>query len=165
MEIQVEALFTHDENGRLQYVNEPERSPAPRFFLGRTKKGSIWRFRYDLPEDVVSKLDDLLSSEPIPTNLLENPINFEAFKNVLQAHTEIQQVWMGPAYRFPDDIRCPTNAVRVTKENAELLRFGFTDYDSWVRVESALYSCSREWKSSVFLLQCTHFPTGRRGRG
>lgn len=127
IEIQVETLFIYDENRRLQYLNEPEKSPAPRFFLGLTKKGNIWRFRYDLPEKVISMLDELASSEPIPADLWKKPINFEAFRDVLQAHQEIQKVWLGPAYRFPEDIKRPTNVVRVTQENAELLRFGFAD--------------------------------------
>lgn len=127
IEIQVETLFIHDEKGRLQHINNPEKSPAPRFFLGLTKEGNIWRFRYDLPEDVISMLDELATSEPIPTDLRKKPMNFEAFRDVLRAHREIQKVWLGPAYRFPDNIKRPTNVVRVAQENAELLRFGFAD--------------------------------------
>ena len=48
MRIQAEALFTHDLNGRLSRVNEPNGARAPRFFLGRTAQGRVWRFRDDL---------------------------------------------------------------------------------------------------------------------
>lgn len=43
MKIQVEVLFTQDENGHLQRINEPtgDVEPAPRFFFGYTNEGSI----------------------------------------------------------------------------------------------------------------------------
>ena len=89
--MQVEALFTTDANGRLRGINDPdgEIGPAPRFFFGHTKEGSICRFRYDLPENVVTP------------------------------------VWVGPAYRFPDRIEPPANVVRLSCENAGLLRGNF----------------------------------------
>jgi RimJ/RimL family protein N-acetyltransferase len=34
---------------------------------------------------------------------------------------------MGPAYRVPVEPRPPAHVVRITHENAELLRFGFAD--------------------------------------
>jgi hypothetical protein len=126
MDVQVQTLFCHDENGRIRYVNEPGQSPpAPRFFLGQTKHGNIWRFRYNLPEDVVCQLNDLASSEPITADLRGKPIHFEYFRNVLQAHSAIQQVWIGPAYRFPDDLKPSKNVTRINRANAELLRSGF----------------------------------------
>ncbi|MBI4532085.1 MAG: GNAT family N-acetyltransferase [Candidatus Latescibacteria bacterium] len=129
MAIHVETLFTHDDERRLQHVNDVHRSSAPRFFLGRTTGGNLYRFRHDLPEDIVRELEDLATSEPIPLNLREPPINGEAFRDILQAHGETQQVWMGPAYCFPDNITIQplTNVVEITSDNAEVLREGFPD--------------------------------------
>jgi len=39
LDMQVEALFTHDADGRIVAVNEPAGGPAPRFFFGRTRGG------------------------------------------------------------------------------------------------------------------------------
>ena len=127
IKVHVETLFSHDESGRIRSVNEPGRSPVPRFFLGRTKHGNIWRFRYDLPEDVVRQFDALASSEPVTDDLRGRPINFERFKDTLEAHAEIQRVWMGPAYQFPNDLKFSEDVVRITKANAELLRCDFGD--------------------------------------
>ncbi len=127
MEIHVETLFTHDDGGRLVSINEPGGDPAPRFFIGMTKDANVLRFRYDLPNNVVSRLLDLCSQEPIPTNLREKPNNFEAFREVLKAHVEIERVWTGPAYRIPNQTEAPSNVVRITAENSELLSFGFRD--------------------------------------
>lgn len=54
IELQIATLFVCDPNGRLQFIREPgyaawERDPAPRFWMGRTRAGNIWRFRHNLP--------------------------------------------------------------------------------------------------------------------
>ena len=57
MKIQVEVLFTQDENGYLRYINEPngDAKPAPRFFFGNTNEGSICRFRSTSWDNVASQ--------------------------------------------------------------------------------------------------------------
>ena len=51
MDLGVDALFTHDPDGSIRQVNEPDGELAPRFFFGYTVEGSLWRFRYDLHPD------------------------------------------------------------------------------------------------------------------
>jgi hypothetical protein len=71
MNIHVRALFTHDGNSRLLFVNEPDNavSPAPRLFLGRTRgeEGNVWRFGANLPDKLCEELDALCADEP-PVN-------------------------------------------------------------------------------------------------
>ena len=127
MKIQVEALFTSDGSGRLRGINEPggEVRPAPRFFFGNTKEGSICRFRYDLPEIVVARLREFASAEPMLMNSQKFPRCHRQFSDILQSHALIEGVWVGPAYRFPDHIEPPTNVVRLSRENAGLLKGDF----------------------------------------
>ena len=127
MKIQVEALFTSDGNGRLRGINDPdgEIGPAPRFFFGHTKEGSICRFRYDLPESVVTPLKEVAAAEPMLMDSQKFPRGHSQFKDILQSHAPIEQVWVGPAYRFPDRIEPPANVVRLSCENAGLLRGNF----------------------------------------
>jgi hypothetical protein len=129
MELHVATLFTHNKDRRLQHINDVTRAPAPRFFFGCTPGGNLWRFRHDLPENIIRELEGLALSEPISLNLREPPINGAAFMEILQAHGEIQQVWMGPAYCFPDTITIEpsTNVVEMTPDNAELLQDSFPD--------------------------------------
>ena len=138
MEIHVEALFTHDEHGQLRYVNEPNGARAPRFFWGRTNDGSIWRFRSDLPKELASKLKALCLPEPVATDLRESPAHLAACTDILRAHAEIAQVWMGPAYRLPDRIGWPTNVTSITKQNTDLLRDFFAD---WVPAVGSIQPC------------------------
>ena len=127
MKIQVEALFTADGNGRLRGINEPdgEIGPAPRFFFGHTKEGSICRFRYDLPEKVVTRLKEVADDEPILMDSQKFPRCHSQFKDILQSHAPIERMCVGPAYRFPDRIEPPANVVRLSCENAGLLKGDF----------------------------------------
>jgi len=127
MAIRAEALFVHDPNGRIRRINEPDPPAAPHFFLGRTRDGHIWRCRYDLPDTLAARLAELAAAEPVNAALPGEALNFEAFQAVLQAQAELQEVWQGPAYCFPDPIERPAKVVMITAANAELLRFGFAD--------------------------------------
>ena len=127
MEIHVEALFTSDGNGRLRGINDPggDLEPAPRFFFGQTREGSICRFRHDLSENVVTPLKEAAAGEPMLMDSRKFPKGHSLFQDILQSHAPIERVWAGPAYRFPDRIDPPANAVRLSGGNAGLLRGNF----------------------------------------
>ena len=129
MKIQVEVLFTQDENGCLQHINEPtgDTKIAPRFFFGNTNEGSICRFRHDLPNNIVRQLKEVAATEPMLMNSLKIPSIHGQFKEILQSHAPIERVWVGPAYRFPEQIAPPTNVVRLSRANADLLKGDFAE--------------------------------------
>ncbi|MCE2412379.1 GNAT family N-acetyltransferase [Candidatus Poribacteria bacterium] len=129
MKIQVEALFTQDENGHLQRINEPsgDGKPAPRFFFGYTNESSICRFRHDLPDPVVAQLKVVAATEAISMSSQKIPRRHRQFEDILRSHAPIERVWIGPAYRFPEHIAPPTRTVRLSRENAELLNGDFTE--------------------------------------
>ena len=129
MKIQVEVLFTQDENGRLRHINEPIRGaePAPCFFFGYTNEGLICKFRHDLPDNVVAHLKEVAVAEPMPMNSQKIPRNRRQFEDILQSHAPIKGVWVGPAYRFPEHITPPTNVVHLSRDNAELLKGDFAE--------------------------------------
>ena len=129
MKIQVEVLFTQDENGCLQYINEPigDTKIAPRFFFGNTNEGPICRFRHDLPDNVVTQLKEVAATKPMPMNSQKIPSIHGQFKEILQSHALIERVWIGPAYRFPEQIAPPTNVVRLSRANADLLKGDFAE--------------------------------------
>ena len=129
MEIQVEVLFTQDKNGCLQRINEPigAAEPAPRFFFGYTNEGSICRFRHDLPDNIVTQLKEVAAAEPMSLNSQKIPSGHRQFEDILQSHAPIEQVWVGPAYRFPEQIASLTNVVRLSRARAGLLKGDFTE--------------------------------------
>lgn len=130
MTIQADTLFTHNEQGRMTFVNEPVKPAkhlAPRLFLGVTKMGLIYRFRDDLPISVCDQLEKLILSEPTLVNLCQHPASFKKIESVLHAHAPIQEIEIGPAFQFPPPFNQVPEIVKVDKHNAELLSFGFSD--------------------------------------
>ncbi|MFN2201122.1 MAG: GNAT family N-acetyltransferase [Caldilineaceae bacterium] len=125
MRFHVEALYTHDDNQRLRRTNEPGGGPAPRFFLGRTREGSIARYRFDVPETTIRRLESLAGEEISETSVPPKPKHLDVYKEILEAHAPLQSVWMGPAYRVPVTGKLPHEGIRITNENVHLLRGGF----------------------------------------
>ena len=128
MKIQVEALFTQDEDGCLRHINEPwgDMKPAPRFFFGYTNEGSICKFRHDLPDSVVAQLKEVAAAS-MSMNFQKIPKNHRQFEDILQRHAPIDRVGVGPAYRFPEHITPPTNVIHLSNEDARLLKGDLTD--------------------------------------
>lgn len=119
MRMHVHGLFTHDARGRMVPVNEPGGAPAPRFFLGRTAEGSVWRFRHDVDDDLARELERLCRAEPAGDDFRLSPGAAETYAALL---APVQRTWAGPAYHVPRDLPASGDAVRITTANAELLR-------------------------------------------
>jgi hypothetical protein len=127
MEMQANALFTHDNDNFIYNINDLEGAPAPRFFFGRTSDGNVLRFRYDLPEVIRRKLTDLVTAEPINYNLTRNMAVLEQIKGIIQEHEEIQKIFEGPAYKLPRGFTFPSDVIKITNDNVHLLKNSF-DY-------------------------------------
>lgn len=128
---QAAALFTHDDQGRMCHINEPgyataDLYPAPRLFMGRTKQGNIWRFRYDLPSELVQTLERLCQQEPDVWHFGEPPQQAEAIRAVLNEQQEIIEAMRGPAYWIPDGLPLAANAVLISEMNKGLLEAHFS---------------------------------------
>jgi RimJ/RimL family protein N-acetyltransferase len=123
---------------------------APRFFLGRTRSGHLWRFRDDLPDSLARGLDALAAAEPVVPDLPRVPACLTQFRDLLQTHEEIQHTWVGPAYSFLDDLSPPSQVVRITEENSHLLGEEFAWLrKEWAACEPALASVIDEQVVSV----------------
>ncbi len=122
MRMHVDALFTHDARGRMLRVNEPGGKPAPRFFLGRTAHGNVWRFRHDLDEGLVRQLESLCRAEPPGDEFLPPPHGTGPYRELLDQASPVEAAWAGPAFCFPPDAGTASGAVLVTEQFADLLR-------------------------------------------
>ena len=125
MEHQINTLFCCDPDGRLRHVNELDAPLAPRFFMGRTRHGNFWRFRYDLPADTIDKLENLCKSEPLTADLANPPRNYAAIKAVIHDHAPLTREYRGPAYWISEDTQTSANVVLISESSADLLRAGF----------------------------------------
>ena len=115
MVMHIDALFTHDASGRMVRVNEPNGKPAPRFFVGRTAEGNVWRFRHDLGADVVRELEAACRSE-------RGDGAASVYEEILGRDAPVERVEAGPAYAFPAVLDAAPEAVVVTRDNADILQ-------------------------------------------
>jgi RimJ/RimL family protein N-acetyltransferase len=127
MELQTETLYRCDAAGRLRCVNEPGDPIAPRFFMGRTPGGNLWRFKHDLPDDLVLALEPLCRAEPVSADLVRLPQHYAAIRAALDAHAPPVSEYRGPAYRAPTDIPLLPGAVLVTQASIRVLEPWFVD--------------------------------------
>ena len=127
MELRVAALFTHDGAGRIVTNNEPEPDPgpAPRFFLGRTREGIVWRVHHDVPAATAADLERLLINEPPLADPRQSPAAIDALCEVLAAHGPVSEVEQGPAWRFPETLSAAEGAVLLGPRDSESLREHF----------------------------------------
>jgi ribosomal protein S18 acetylase RimI-like enzyme len=131
MSVHVRALFTHNAESRLLFVNEPDSAvtPAPRLFMGRTRAGNVWRFRADLPENLIRELDSLCADEPpLKTEFDEPPQSVERYVRLLENHAPVESVSAGPAYHFSENITPTRQPVAITENEAERLQGGFEEF-------------------------------------
>jgi hypothetical protein len=124
MRLHVEALYVHDENGRIIAVNQWDGGTVPRFFLGRTSLGNVWRFRDDVPDELVNELTTLCLEETSDSS--REPKHKDNYLHLLEP---IKQVWQGPVYWCSQPIKLPKQAVAITEANKHLLGGGL---ESWL---------------------------------
>ena len=127
MEMHITTLFCCTADGHLRCVNEAGAPPAPRFYMGRTPQGNLWRFRDDLPAATMEKLDALCRAEPLATDFTSPPQNEVQIKAVLGEHIALHdpQESRGPAYWVAEDHPPLANTVLIGEANADLLRGDF----------------------------------------
>jgi len=135
IQLQAEALFVYDENGKLLRINEPGNdAPPARFFLSRSKSGNLWRTRCDVPAELAVKLEKLATAEPVVVDLSEPPRYAAEYAQTLADHAPVIDTWAGPAYYIPSDQ--PHNAVQITPENLVLVEAHF----DWLLTTLEIYA-------------------------
>jgi RimJ/RimL family protein N-acetyltransferase len=122
--LQLDALFRHDERGRLTAINTPEYRPVPRFFMARTSKGNLWRPRHDLPESLVRELEAVCLREPQAADLRREAETAEEIRALL---SPIESESRGPAYAFASIPDLPRRARVFRREDVPLLARYYPD--------------------------------------
>jgi len=139
MRVHIEALFTHDARSDLVRVNEPDGALAPRFFVGRTPAGDVWRFRHDVEPDTRAEIEAVIGSDAHRGSSVDTPIDPTPYQVILSRSAPIERTELGPAYAFPEQLPEAADAVRVSNDNAELLTHHLAPWLPDVRLSQPMF--------------------------
>lgn len=149
----MDALYTRDAAGRLLAADDGEGGAAPRFWLGRTREGCIWRFGASLPADVAEQLDHLCRTEPPAAGDDDRePAQRAEYLRILAAHGDVGKIGGGPCYSAPAGSapgaagRSADGIVTIDESNVDLLKAHLTD---WIDV-------ALQWQPMVVALDGGH---------
>ena len=123
------ALYVSDRRGRMVSVNEWNRPAVPRFHLMRTTKAAFSRFRADVTDEVVAKLEALGDQEPLGREQSQSPAQEAKFLELLGHDASASRVWSGPVFIFPDELPKSESAVSIDQSNSHLL---VAEFDDWL---------------------------------
>lgn len=149
--LQVQALFRHDAAGRIVSKNKPVHAPAPRLFIGRSLAGALWRYRDDVPDDLMATLEPLLTREPIVGRLDVLPTVQAEIVAALAHHHPITEVYAGPAWRLPDRVPALSRAILLSPDDADALR---PNYPVLARNLTAMSPCTAVMEHGVAVSVC-----------
>jgi hypothetical protein len=116
LEMHIEALFILNSQSKLVTINEPwdKTKTAPRLYLGKTFDGSIiYKFRYDIPAEIVKKLEKYLSKETLLNE--DNKIRHtNEYLKILESKNYFEEI----CYFYKDTINLINNScIKITAEN------------------------------------------------
>ena len=105
MRLHIEALFTHDANGDMVRVNEPNGGVAPRFFLGRTAEGVAIRFRHDVERAIRREIEAACEKQLAQPRPLDMPTDPLPYQQILDRAGPVEKTWLGSAFCIPRTVR------------------------------------------------------------
>jgi hypothetical protein len=120
--MQIETLFTLDEQGRPLAHNGPQGARAPRFFLSRTATEQICCFRADVPASTSARLRRLAAEAPGTAADPPDAAWVRALRAALAADAPVQSWYAGPCYYASAPVADHGETVQVHAGNAALLR-------------------------------------------
>jgi hypothetical protein len=103
LDVHYRTLFCLAADGRIERVNDPDRSPGPRFWLGGCAKGNILGVHVDLPDDIAAELENLAAAEP-PFILPAAPRYLDGYLAVLAGHRPVARHNLSLIYELPHSL-------------------------------------------------------------
>jgi hypothetical protein len=122
MRKRIATLYRCDDRDRILAINYFEGGTAPRFHLMRTAYGNIARYRVDVPDDLVAKLERICEREPVVDPPTRQPALINEFVAALGVRRADEGEWSGPAYMIDHDVTPLVPPIAIHDGHAHLLR-------------------------------------------
>ncbi len=135
LEVDIDTMFVVSASGRIERVNDPDRSTAPRVFLVGCRFGNLARVRYDLDDNIALRVLEAAAKEPPWCDPDVTPRCVGRIVEILSDGQAAEPVASYPIYKLPNGLRYEHPAAIVRGDSAEgrqmLARFadrGMPDY-------------------------------------
>ena len=115
-------LYRCNDRGRILAINYIAGGAVPRFHLMRTAHGNIARYRSDVPDDLVAKLERICEREPVADPPTRQPALINEFVAALGVRRANEGEWSGPAYMIDHDVTPLVPPIAINDGHAHLLR-------------------------------------------
>lgn len=129
LEIEVETLFSHVTRAGMDLMvatNGHISAAAPRFFLGRTFNGVVWRIRQDVDTLTANRLSELAASENMNGQLNNPPHHHLEYQDLLGFGSSLEME-SGPAYRLNSIGQSKVDTMSVGWNYSELIETQFPE--------------------------------------
>ena len=117
--IHVTTLFVLTDSGRIQQVNDPNRSVGPRLYLAGSKSGNVVRVRHDVGEGTERAISALVAEEPPLGDPDSTPLHLDDYVELLASEAPVERCDLGLNWTFPDRPDYKHPAVLVDSESLE----------------------------------------------
>jgi GNAT acetyltransferase-like protein len=115
--IQFQTALVLERSGRILTMNDPDRSPAPRFALAGCASGNIYGVRADVSDGVAAQLIDLAASEPPFFDRLGAPRHLDRYIELLSYDAPMPQPRLEMSYVLPNDIAYQHDVRLISSES------------------------------------------------
>ena len=117
--IQFGTTFVFERRGRILTLNDPDRSPAPRFALSGCASGNVYGVRADVADGVAAQLMDLATSEPPFLDRLGAPKHLDRYIELLSCDAVVPQPHLEMTYVLANDIAYQHDAQLICSESLQ----------------------------------------------
>ena len=107
-EVELQTLFIVNPDRRIISTREPNPNRGPLFALIRDETQCAWAVGLQVEQDVADEVNALADDECPISDLHESPKHARRYERILAGEIE-----SGPAFRFPDAISPPQNAIKI----------------------------------------------------
>ncbi|MEI9995910.1 MAG: GNAT family N-acetyltransferase [Rhizomicrobium sp.] len=117
--LQAATLFKLSAGRRMEYANDPERSPPPRLYMAGCEEGWVGYLRDDVDAAAARAVEDLIAQEPPLAAPGATPRFAERYREIVGSDAPLTTHNYGPIHRLRRGVQAPSTVKVVCQGTAE----------------------------------------------